>query len=131
MRSHLSGAWRQGAPAPRYRVTGTEGAFVVDQPMDGQEQALVDGRTPGTERDAWGVEPESAWGSVRRGSEFEPVPSERGRWDLYYAGFAAAVRGEGPVPVDPRDAVVTATVLDAAGRSARSGLVEDVHHPWG
>jgi predicted dehydrogenase len=51
------------------------------------------------------------------------VPTERGRWDAVYPAFAAAVRGEGPVPVDPRDAVATATVLDAARPSATEGAV--------
>jgi hypothetical protein len=36
------------------------------------------------------------------------------------------VRDEGPVPVDPWDAVVTATVLDAARRSAAEGRTVDV-----
>jgi predicted dehydrogenase len=126
VRSHLSGAWRQGAPAPRFRVTGTEGAFVVVKAMDGQEDALVAGRTPTTEGGSWGQEPEADWGTLRRGDDVRAVPAERGRWDLFYAEFARAVRGDGPVPVDPWDAVATATVLDAARRSAADGVTVDV-----
>ncbi|MCO6003807.1 Gfo/Idh/MocA family oxidoreductase [Actinoallomurus purpureus] len=81
------------------------------------------GASPASEGERWGVEPEERWGSVRRGDEAEPVPSERGRWDLFYPAFAAAVRGTGPLPVDPWDAVATATVLDAARASATSGQV--------
>ncbi|MFE1983644.1 Gfo/Idh/MocA family oxidoreductase [Streptomyces mirabilis] len=62
-------------------------------------------------------------GQVRRGDAVEPIASNRGRWDLFYTAFAAAVRGKGPVPVDPWDAVATATVLDAARSSARDGRV--------
>lgn len=124
--SRLSGAWRQGAPAPRIRLSGSEGSFVVSTPMDGQEQALIAGRTPAGEGGDWGREPESAWGSLGRGEQRRAVPSERGRWDLFYAQFAGAVRGEGPVPVDPWDAVATATVLDAARRSAAEGRSVDV-----
>jgi predicted dehydrogenase len=51
------------------------------------------------------------------------VPPERGAWDTFYPAFAAAVRGEGPLPVDPRDAIETARVLDAARASALSGRV--------
>jgi predicted dehydrogenase len=51
------------------------------------------------------------------------VPTERGRWDTFYPAFAAAVRGAGAVPVDPADAIATATVLDAARRSATEGAV--------
>lgn len=121
--SHLWGSWVQAAPGPRFRVTGTTGTYVVDgvDGMDGQEAALVAGRTPATEGDGWGVEPEASWGVLYRGDDDEPVPTERGRWDTYYPAFAAAVRGEGPVPVDPRDVVRNVEVLDAARESATSG----------
>jgi predicted dehydrogenase len=120
-RSHLAGSWSEGAPGLRFRVTGTAGSYVVDGPMDGQEDALVAGRSPGSP--GWGAEPEQRWGRLRRGDDGEAVPSERGAWDTYYPAFAAAVRGEGPVPVDPQDAVATAAVLDAARRSATTGEV--------
>jgi predicted dehydrogenase len=109
MTSHLSGDWRQGAPGPRFRVRGSEGSYVV-YGMDGQEEALIAGASPADE--GWGAEPPERWGRLRRGEADEPVPSERGRWDTYYPAFAAAVRGEGPVPVDPNDAVASLTVID-------------------
>jgi predicted dehydrogenase len=118
MTSHLSGDWLQGAPAPRFRVRGTRGAYVV-WGMDGQEPALIAGGRPGT--DAWGTEPPERWGRLQRGETSEPVRSERGRWDTFYPAFAAAVRGEGPVPVDPRDAVASLTVIDAIRASAAEG----------
>jgi predicted dehydrogenase len=118
--SHLWGSWRQAAPGPRLRVTGTGGTYIVDG-IDGQEAALKAGRSPADLGDSWGAEPEQAWGRLYLGGNAEPVPSERGRWDLYYPAFAAAVRGDGPVPVDPQDAVRTMTVLDAARTSARTG----------
>jgi len=121
--SHLWGSWSQGAPGSRFRVTGTEAAYEVGGPMDGQEAALLAGRTPATEGEHWGEEPRERWGALSRGGEGEPVPTERGRWDTFHPAFAAAVRGEGAVPVDPRDAVATATVLDAARRSATEGVV--------
>ncbi len=36
-----------------------------------------------------------------------------------------ALRGEGPMPVDPRDSVAALRVIDAARRSARTGAVID------
>ncbi|MFG3206504.1 Gfo/Idh/MocA family protein [Streptomyces sp. NPDC048192] len=120
VRSHLWGSWRQGAPGPRFRATGTSGTFLVDG-MDGQEALLTAGASPASEGERWGVEPENRWGHVLRGAYAEPVPSARGAWDLFYPAFAAAVRGTGPVPVDPWDAVETATVLDAARAAAHSG----------
>jgi predicted dehydrogenase len=118
MTSHLSGDWVQGAPGPRFRVRGSAGSYVVFG-MDGQEDALIAGRSPATEGDAWGSEPPERWGRLQRGETSEPVPSERGRWDSYYPAFAAAVRGEGPAPVDPRDAVASLTVIDAIRVSAQ------------
>jgi hypothetical protein len=91
--------------------------------MDGQEAALLAGRTPATEGDDWGAEPAERWGRLSRGEDRETRPTERGRWDTFYPAFAATVRGTGAVPVDPRDAVATATVLDAARRSATEGTV--------
>src|SRR5688572_16690825 len=120
-RSHLWGSWSQGAPGPRYRVTGTTGSYVNGTLMDIQEDLLLAGQTPATLGEEWGAEPPERWGRVHRGDDGEPVPTERGRWDTFYPAFARAVRGLGPVPVEPRDAVATATVLDAARRSATSG----------
>ncbi|MEU7305228.1 Gfo/Idh/MocA family oxidoreductase [Streptomyces sp. NPDC007206] len=120
VQSHLWGSWRQGAPGPRFRVTGTSGTYVVEG-MDEQEALLIAGASPSAQGERWGAEPEERWGQVLRGAHAEPVPSARGAWDLFYPAFAAAVRGTGAVPVDPWDAVATATVLDAARASARSG----------
>jgi predicted dehydrogenase len=122
-RSHLWGSWSQGAPGPRYRVTGSTGSYVVPTLMDGQEDLLLAGHTPASLGSAWGVEPAERWGRVYRGDDGVPVPTVPGAWNTFYPAFAAAVRGLGPVPVDPRDAVATATVLDAARRSATEGVV--------
>ncbi|AGL19919.1 Gfo/Idh/MocA family oxidoreductase [Actinoplanes sp. N902-109] len=118
--SHLWGSWRQAAPGPRLRVTGSTGTYIVDG-LDSQEAALKAGRSPAALGERWGVEPEHAWGRLYRGATGAPVRSERGRWDLFYPAFAAAVRGEGPVPVDPWDAVRNMDVLDAARMSAATG----------
>jgi predicted dehydrogenase len=123
--SHLWGSWVQGAPGPRLRVTGTTGTFVVTD-VDSQEDALLAGRTPASAGERWGVEPEHRWGRLHRGTASAPVPSERGRWDTYYPAFAAAVRGDAPVPVDPWDAVRAMRVLAAARDSAATGRSVDL-----
>jgi predicted dehydrogenase len=122
-RSHLWGSWSQGAPGPRFRATGTTGSYVVTALMDGQEEAVIAGQTPATLGSDWGAEPAERWGRVYRGDDGEVVPTRNGAWSTFYPAFARAVRGLGPVPVDPRDAVMTATVLDAARRSATEGVV--------
>ena len=120
--SHLHASTMSGDTHRRFRVFGTEGAYVVGG-IDGQEDALRAGRTPASEGDAWGVEPESAYGEIRRGTESTVVPTERGRWDTFYPAFARAVRGQGPLPVDAREAVYVLEVLDAIALSAQENRV--------
>ena len=122
VQAHLWGSWRQSAPGPRFRVTGTIASYVVVPEMDGQEDLLVAGRSPATEPE-WGVEPPDRWGRVYRDGGSELLPSERGAWDEFYPAFARAVHEGGPVPVDPWDAVATAAVLDGARLSATTGRV--------
>jgi predicted dehydrogenase len=122
-RSHLWGSWSQGAPGPRFRVTGTQAAYVNAASMDGQEELLLSGHTPQSLGPTWGAEPTLHWGRLHRGGDGEPVPSENGAWNAFYPTFARAVRGEGPVPVEPRDAIAVATVLDAARLAATEGGV--------
>jgi predicted dehydrogenase len=127
VRSHLSGSWVQGAPGQRFRLSGTTGSYVVDG-VDGQEDLLLAGRTPAADGEAWGSEPASRRSEIRRGEVVQAVPLQRGRWDLFYPSFAAAVRGKSPVPVDPHDAIATADVLDAARRSADTGASVVLQH---
>jgi predicted dehydrogenase len=117
MRSQLWGSWRENAPGPRFRLTGTEASYVAIHDMDSQEHLLVAGHSPATYAN-WGAEPEQRWGRVFRDDDSELLRSEPGAWDTFYPAFAAAVRGAGPVPVSPWDAVATAQVLDAARQSA-------------
>ncbi|WP_433367096.1 Gfo/Idh/MocA family protein [Actinoplanes sp. CA-142083] len=121
--SHLWGSWRQAAPGPRFRVSGSTGTYIVNgiDGMDHQEALLKSGKSPAILGERWGVEPEHGWGRLYHGPTSAPVPTERGRWDSYYPAFAKAVRDEGPLPVDPADVLRNMTVLDAARESARTG----------
>ena len=85
--------------------------------MDVQEEAAARRPDPATLGAQWGAEPQDRWGRVYRGAGAATRPTAAA-WHTFYPAFAAAVRGTGPVPVDPRDAVATATVLDAARTSA-------------
>jgi predicted dehydrogenase len=121
--SRVIGHWAlQGDLGQRFRVDGTSATLVVPDD-DGQTAGLLAGRSPVDEQDAWGTVPESRWGRVYRRGVATPVPAERGSWSVFYTGFARAVRGEAPPPVDPWDAVATLEVLDAARRSATTGQV--------
>jgi predicted dehydrogenase len=98
-------------------------------PGDTQENALIAGETPASLAERWGVEPPESHGTVYRPAASGPYATQRGRWDLFYPTFAGAVRGNNPPPVNPRDAVATATVLEAAKASAATGAVVPVPAP--
>jgi predicted dehydrogenase len=117
VRSTLAAGMASAAPGPRFLMNGTRGGFVIDG-FDVQEEQLKSGESPASLGDGWGVEPESAWGRLYTEHDTRPVPSERGRWDTFYPAVARAIAGDGAPPVDPRDAVATAVVLDAARRSS-------------
>jgi predicted dehydrogenase len=119
--SHLRASATTAAPGPRLRVLGGEAAFVIEG-VDSQEDQLRAGRRPDSEAD-WGAEPESHWGRLVAGEDSTPVPSERGDWPRFYALLAAALRDGGPPPVDPRDAVSTLRILEAARQSAEARTV--------
>jgi predicted dehydrogenase len=116
--SHLHASAVAAASGPRLRVLGTKAAFVV-QELDGQENALRSGARPDEVPD-WGSEPQSRWGRLVNGEESVPVPSERGDWPQFYALLVRALRDGDPPPVDPRDAMATLRVIEAARRSAAS-----------
>jgi scyllo-inositol 2-dehydrogenase (NADP+) len=126
VRSHL---WMSAVAAqagPRMRVLGTGGAWTKPG-LDPQEGALRTGETPGGP--GWGEEPESAWGMLRTGEDNRPVPTEPGDYRRFYIALADAICRGGPPPVDPRDAVASLRVLEAARRSAHEHKVVAVRSP--
>ena len=123
--SHLSGSCLQSSPGPRFRLSGTQGCYSVDG-LDGQEAALFAGLTPQSEGQRWGVETPDRWGWLEQGEHRERVQSQRGDWLSFYIEFQQAVAGQGANPVEPRDALATALLLDAVRLSAREGRVVDL-----
>lgn len=116
-RSTLVAGMLSAAQGPRFQINGSAGGYVVDG-FDGQEDVLRSGGSPRDLGDNWGIEDPSRWGQFVSAEGSRPQPSERGRWDLFYATVRDAVLGRGAVPVDPWDAVHTARVIDAARRSS-------------
>ncbi|MHA6757804.1 Gfo/Idh/MocA family oxidoreductase [Streptacidiphilus sp. PAMC 29251] len=119
-RSHLWMSAVAGDLGPRFRVLGSESAYVVDG-LDGQEAALRDGGTPADPD--WGVVAPADYGRLGAGDEAAPFPTLPGAYQEYYAGVAEAVRGRAPVPVEASDAVATLAVLEAARTSAAENRV--------
>jgi predicted dehydrogenase len=124
VRSHLNLSRVAAQSGPRFRMLGSDAAFVVHG-LDRQEPDLKAGTLPTDE--GYGVEDPSAWGTIGvDGSDIplEPVPSERGDYPAFYAGVVACVRDGAPAPVDPRDSLeVVRLIAEVHERSAR-GRVE-------
>lgn len=100
-----------GAPGPRTRVLGSGGAYVVTTfEGDASPFEVFDDDAP-----------DGTLGWLTRGRERTPVPAAPGEHADFYRAVEEWLTGEGPVPVDPADAVRTAEVLDAARVSAREG----------
>jgi predicted dehydrogenase len=121
VRSHL---WMSAVAAqlgPRFRVLGSEAAYVKDG-LDPQEAALREGARPAP-GERWGVEPESAWGTLGDLEARRPVPTLDGNYPAYYAGIATTLRDGTPPPVTALEAVATIRVLEAARISAAESRV--------
>lgn len=120
VRSQLSMTVLTAGPDPVIRVLGDQGSY-AKHGLDGQEDALKAGLTPLSPD--WGVEDATLRGVLDDGSGPVVVESVPGAYQVFYARMAAAIRGAGPVPVDPRDALAALRVLEAARLSAQEHRV--------
>ena len=75
-----------------------------------KEAALAAGLGPTDP--GYGVEPEAAWGTLGVPGKVRKVPAERGAYPEFYRRLATALRGDGPVPVDPADAVAVLRIIE-------------------
>ena len=111
------------APGPRFEVHGDRGSFVKDG-MDGQIAAMLAGGRPGDP--GWGEEPPERHGTLTGADgSAAPFPSVPGSYEVFYRAMAAAVRGEGPVPVSAEQARDVIRVIEKALESSRDGRVVD------
>jgi predicted dehydrogenase len=115
VRSHLHASAVVQEPGPRFRVLGDRAAW-IKRGLDPQEGALAAGMRPGDP--GWGEEPADQRGTLATGDGARPVPTERGAYERFYAGIAAALRDGAPPPVDVADAVAGLEIIEAAHRSA-------------
>jgi len=112
------------APGPRFEVHGDRGSFVKDG-MDGQIAAMLAGGRPGDP--GWGEEPAERHGTLTTDlaglASTGRLASVPGSYGTYYRQVAAAVRGEGPVPVPAEQARDVVRVIECARASSRDGRV--------
>ena len=104
--------WMNGMAAqvgPRFHVLGSEAGY-TKWGLDGQEPALAAGMTPSDP--AYGVDTQESWGLLGVDGAAAPVPAERGAYPGFYVQLAAALRGDGPLPVDPADPLRVLKVIE-------------------
>lgn len=107
---------------PRIRLRGVAGEYVKED-LDAQEAQLLAGMRPSEL--GFGDEPEPRWGRLfRLDGSTSTVPTERGRYGAFYELMRDAVRGRGPVPVDPTDALSALRIIEAAERAAATGTAQ-------
>jgi len=109
VRSHLWMSKFAAQVGPRYRVLGSTAAF-VKWGLDGQEEAIQAGARP-TDAD-FGLEPESAWGTLGTDEDTRVIPTERGHYAAFYSGLADALLRGAPLPVDAADAIRTIELME-------------------
>ncbi|MCC2308143.1 Gfo/Idh/MocA family oxidoreductase [Cellulomonas chengniuliangii] len=116
--SHLQASGITGAPGPRTRVLGDKGAYLVTSyegeatPFSVLDETWV-ARGRDKDHEGWLV----------HGSDRVAVPRAPGGHQDFYRDVVRWLDEGAPPPVDPWDAVRTATVLDAARVSARESRV--------
>ena len=114
-------------PGPRFEVHGDRGSF-VKWGMDLQETAMRGGARPGDP--GWGSEPPERHGTLTTevaGLELRGrLASAPGAYEAFYATMAAAIGGDGTVPVPAAEARDTVLVIERALASAREGRVVEV-----
>ena len=119
-RSHLWASATAASLGPRFRVLGSQAAYVT-YGLDGQEDELRADRTP--KDDGFGVTAAAGYGKLGAEGSLETYPTLPGRYTDYYASIERALRGDGPAPIDPQDAVTALKVIEAARVSADEGRV--------
>jgi len=108
------------APGPRFEVHGRLGSY-VKYGLDTQEDSLKAGETVG--HDGWGQDHDGTLTPVEATDAQAPVthPTLSGRYEAFYQGMAAAIRGQGPLPVAPEEALNVMRLLELGCQSAAAG----------
>ena len=127
LRVVLHASMLAASPAPRYIVHGTRGSY-VKHGVDPQEDALKAGGRPGGA--GWGVDPVDGQLTLIDASgaaHVETVPTLPGDYTRYYAAVRDALRGKGPPPVTPAQAIDLMHLLDLGRQSAHEGRALRTH----
>jgi len=114
--SHLTLSRAVGLTGPRFRVLGSQGAFIC-YGVDPQEAALKSGLSP--HDPAYGVTDEADWGIVGITGDQHATPMRRGSYPQFYARLAGALLDGGPLPVDPVSSLDVTRIIQQAHAHTR------------
>ena len=118
--SHLGSTSLAAAPGPWLRLLGRQGAFVVGG-LNEEPTAFSEWMPSDEGHLGWLVRADGSREAVAR------VPGDQA--DFYRQVAKALTQPDAAMPVDPRDAVHTLAVIDAARTSATTGRVVEVVTP--
>lgn len=108
--SYLSASAIVGAPGPRIRMLGDNGALVIDE-LDPQEALLRAGHFP--HKGEWEVSTKSE-AKIIRGEVVSDLQTEDGNYANFYTQVAGAIAGKNQWPVSKAEILAVATIIDKA-----------------
>jgi predicted dehydrogenase len=108
--SYLAASAISGAPGPRVRLLGSEGALVIHD-LDPQEALLRSGQLP--ENGIWNL-PTSSRAFLHRGDTVEEIMGVPGNYGNFYLQVKGALTGENEWPVSHGEIMAVAQIIDEA-----------------
>ena len=108
--SYLAASAISGAPGPRVRLLGSQGALVINE-LDPQEDALRRGEIP--HGGQWSM-PMTNTAMIHRGDEVSIVESVSGNYAAFYTLVKAAIESGSAAPVALADALRVAEIIEEA-----------------
>jgi predicted dehydrogenase len=108
--SILSASAVVGAPGPRLRVIGSEGAFVVNE-LDPQEALLRAGKAP---KDGKWKEDTSSQAFIHKGDSVEEFKTDPGNYASFYSLVHEAIVNKTAMPISPVEILAVAQIIDKA-----------------
>ena len=108
--SYLSASAIAGAPGPRIRMLGSNGALVISK-LDPQEALLRAGKVP--HEGKWDVSTKSE-ARIIRGEVVSDLEVEDGNYARFYELVAGAISGANEWPVTKAEIIAVATIIDRA-----------------
>jgi predicted dehydrogenase len=108
--SYLAASAIAGAPGPRVRLLGSEGALIIHD-LDPQEALLRSGQLP--ENGIWNL-PTSSRAFLHKGDSVEEIEGVPGNYGTFYLQVKGALSGENEWPVSHQDILAVAQIVDKA-----------------